>query len=65
MTADEFKAAQQALGLSDDAFAEVLGLTSGRGVRAYKYRERPISGPVEKLVRLLLQQQEENGRPRP
>lgn len=61
MTADEFKAAQHELGLDDDDFAKEIGLKSGRGVRGYKYRERPVSGPVARLVTLLVAQHREKG----
>lgn len=55
MTATQFKDARIALGLSQNAMAEALGLKTSRAIRQFESGERDVSGPVAKLVELLLE----------
>ena len=53
MTPAEFRSIRKKLGLSARKMAELLGLKSGRTIRRYEAGDIPISGPVEKLIRIL------------
>jgi len=55
MTGDELKAARLALGLSQDEFAQLVRVSSGRTVRKWEDGERQIPGPVTVLVALFLE----------
>lgn len=60
MTPTQFKDARKALDLSINDMAEALGLT-GRAIRQFESDEgtkshRAVSGPVAKLVEMLLEQ---------
>jgi len=50
MTGEELKAARLALGLSQDEFAQLVRVSSGRTVRKWEDGERQIPGPVTVLV---------------
>lgn len=52
MTPEQFKEARNKMGVSQDKMAALLGLNSGRAVRAYELGERKISGPVMKLMEI-------------
>ena len=54
MTPTQFKDARKALGLSQNAMAEALGLKTSRAIRQFESGEREVSGPVAKLMALLL-----------
>lgn len=54
MTPEELKIARQALGLSAEGFARLVQVESGRTVRRWEAGERDIPGPVQVLVRALL-----------
>lgn len=54
MTADEFRAARQRLGLSAAKMAEAIGVAHGRHIRKIEAGERPVSEPVAKLIGYLL-----------
>ena len=56
MTPTQFKDARKALGLSQNAMAEALGLKTSRAIRQYESGDREVSGPVSKLVDMLLVQ---------
>jgi len=56
VTQTEFKDARKALGLSQNAMAAALGLKTSRAIRQYESGEREVSGPVAKLVGMLLEQ---------
>lgn len=56
MTRTQFKDARKALGLSQNAMAEALGLKTSRAIRQFESGEREVSGPVAKLVAMLLEQ---------
>jgi transcriptional regulator with XRE-family HTH domain len=56
MTPAQFKDARKALGLSQNAMAEALGLKTSRAIRQFESGDREVSGPVAKLVTLLLEQ---------
>ena len=56
MTPTQFKDARKALGLSQNAMAEALGLKTSRAIRQFESGEREVSGPVAKLVAMLLEQ---------
>lgn len=45
-----FKEAREKLGLSQDKFAQALGLSDNRAIRRYEQEEREISGPISRLV---------------
>jgi hypothetical protein len=55
MTGEELKAARLALGLSQDEFAQLVRVSSGRTVRKWEDGERQIPGPVTVLVALFLE----------
>ena len=57
MTPMQFKDARIALGLSQNAMAEALGLKTSRAIRQFESGDREISGPVAKLVTMLLEHQ--------
>lgn len=52
MTAVEFKEARAALGLTQAALAESLGVTA-RCVRRYEAGQRKVSAPIAKLLGLI------------
>lgn len=54
MTPDELRVARQALGLSAQGFARLVGIESGRTVRRWEAGERDIPGPLVVLLRVLL-----------
>ena len=54
MTPMQFKDARIALGLSQNAMAERLGLKTSRAIRQFESGERQVSGPVAKLMDMLL-----------
>jgi DNA-binding transcriptional regulator YiaG len=56
MTADEFKQARAALGLSAAGMADalMLGMGGGRTVRRWEAGDATVSGPVEIAVNCLL-----------
>jgi transcriptional regulator with XRE-family HTH domain len=56
MTATQFKSARFALGLSQNAMADALGLKTSRAIRQFESGEREVSGPVAKLTATLLTQ---------
>lgn len=55
MTPTQFKDARKALGLSQQGMAEALGLSSSRAIRQYEAGDRSVSGPIAKLVGILLE----------
>ena len=55
MTPTQFKDARIALGLSQNAMAEALGLKTSRAIRQFESGERAVSGPVAKLMGMLLE----------
>ena len=55
MTPTQFKDARKALGLSQNAMAEALGLKTSRAIRQFESGERAVSGPVAKLMGMLLE----------
>ena len=55
MTHTQFKDARIALGLSQNAMAEALGLKTSRAIRQFESGERQVSGPVAKLMGMLLE----------
>ena len=54
MTPTQFKDARKALGLSQNAMADALGLKTSRAIRQFESGERAVSGPVAKLMGYLL-----------
>ncbi len=59
MTPVQFKDARKALGLSQNAMAEALGLKTSRAIRQFESGDREVSGPVAKLVDMLLAQKQD------
>ena len=55
MTHTQFKDARKALGLSQNAMAQALGLKTSRAIRQFESGERAVSGPVAKLMGMLLE----------
>jgi len=55
MTSTQFKDARKALQLSQNAMAEALGLKTSRAIRQFESGERQVSGPVAKLMSMLLE----------
>ena len=55
MTPTQFKDARKALQLSQNAMAEALGLKTSRAIRQFESGERQVSGPVAKLMSMLLE----------
>ena len=55
MTPTQFKDARIALGLSQNAMAQALGLKTSRAIRQFESGERAVSGPVAKLMGMLLE----------
>lgn len=52
---EAFKAARIKLGLSQTSFAQILGLTDNHGsIMRYEKGKRTISGPLARLVWLLV-----------
>jgi transcriptional regulator with XRE-family HTH domain len=62
MTPAEFTAAREKLGLSKEALARILGVSSGRTVRWWESGGRPVTGPVALAMRLLLERKEAHRR---
>lgn len=54
MTPAQFKQARKSLSLSQSEMAIALGLKTARAIRHYESGDRVISGPIEKLVNVLL-----------
>lgn len=54
MRPEQLKAARLALGLSQNEFAELVRVSTGRTVRKWEDGEREIPGPVTVLVELFL-----------
>lgn len=59
LTPDEFREAQQTLGLSDLQFAQVLGLENAQHIRRLKAdpdkeHHRPVKGTHARLIRAYL-----------
>jgi hypothetical protein len=63
MTKDDYRAALEALGLSQVAAAKLLGIAD-RTSRAYALGERPVPEPVALALRLLLEKQRNKRRTR-
>lgn len=59
MTPVQFKDARKALGLSQNAMADALGLKTSRAIRQFESGDREVSGPVAKLVDMLLAQKQD------
>ena len=59
MTPVQFKDARKALGLSQNAMAEAPGLKTSRAIRQFESGDREVSGPVAKLVDMLLAQKQD------
>ncbi len=55
MTPTQFKDARKALGLSQNDMADALGLKTSRAIRQFESGERAVSGPVAKLMGMLLE----------
>lgn len=53
MTPAEFKAAREELGWTQSALASALGVTV-RAVKYYEAGQRPVPGPVERIVTSVL-----------
>ena len=53
MSKEEFAAIRAAAGLSYSKLADYLGVKELRSVQRYESGERPVSGPVAKLMRFL------------
>jgi len=60
MTPAQFKDARRALGLSQNAMADALGLKTSRAIRQFESGEREVSGPVAKLVAIYLERMEQS-----
>jgi DNA-binding transcriptional regulator YiaG len=58
MTPGEFRTIRERLGLNTHGLAVVIGASSGRTVRRWEAGEREISGPVQRLMRLLIESPE-------
>ena len=54
MTHEQFKQARQALGLSQEAMGDVLGLTS-RQIRRYEVGEYPVPKTVALVVQSMME----------
>lgn len=54
MTAAEFREARHRLGLSAQAMAEFLGVSSGRVIRRWESGASAVPGPAAKAVRYAL-----------
>jgi len=50
MKPTEFRTIRTRLGLSAQGMAGALGIKSGRAIRYYEKGDRPISGPIGKLM---------------
>lgn len=50
MTPAEFKAIRNKAGLSANKLAKLLRLSDGRVIRMYEAGDRPISGPIAKIM---------------
>ena len=59
MKPSEFKDARISLGLSQSKMASALGLKTSRAIRQFESGEREVSGPVAKLVDMLLAQKQD------
>lgn len=53
MTPSELRALREALGITADALATVLGVSGGRTVRRWEAGDRAIPGPVAVLLRAI------------
>jgi transcriptional regulator with XRE-family HTH domain len=62
MTPTQFKDARIALGLTQNECAKALGLKTSRAIRQFESGDREVSGPVAKLVEMLITQKT-NGQP--
>jgi DNA-binding transcriptional regulator YiaG len=51
MTPAEFDEIKARLSLTDGQLAKWLGLSDPRAIRYYRSGERPISGPIARLMR--------------
>ena len=60
MTPAEFTAAREKLGLSVDELAKLLGVSSRRTIAWWESGKRPVPGPVDLAMRLLLERKEMN-----
>ncbi|MES2783751.1 MAG: helix-turn-helix transcriptional regulator [Pseudomonadota bacterium] len=56
MTPTQFKDARKALGFTQNECAKALGLKTSRAIRQFESGEREVSGPVAKLMAMLLEQ---------
>jgi transcriptional regulator with XRE-family HTH domain len=56
MTPTQFKDTRKALGYTQSEMAEALGLRSSRAIRQYEAGEREVSGPIQKLLAIFLEQ---------
>lgn len=54
MTPEELKSVRHALGFSAQGFAKFLRLTDGAHVRKMENGTRPISGPLEVLMKAIM-----------
>lgn len=54
MTAEEFRVARVALGLSAEGLARLVEVSDGRTVRRWARGERDVPGPVAVILRALL-----------
>ena len=55
MNPTDFRNARKALGLSQKEMASALGLKTSRAIRQFESGERQVSGPVAKLMGMLLE----------
>ena len=53
MTPDEFKAAREKLGLSQNRLAQLFRVADGRTVRRWEAGDRDIPGPAQVLIEWL------------
>jgi DNA-binding transcriptional regulator YiaG len=54
MTPSDLKSTRQALGLSAEGFARLVGVESGRTVRRWEAGDRDIPGPVIVIISAIL-----------
>ena len=55
MTPADLKSARHALGLSAEGMAKLVQVESGRTVRRWEAGERDIPGPVQVLIRAIME----------
>jgi DNA-binding transcriptional regulator YiaG len=55
MTPLELKAARKTLGLTQGELARALGMSGDRIVRRWESGERPVPGPVARMVRVFIE----------